>query len=152
MHLFTLYGGVRPLGVGLIIIGYDEVSKSYESYGIEASGTFHKVWATSFGKGQRAAKTELEKLLKGKNKIEDKTCKEALKDIAKVIEITRDETKDKPYDLELSWICPESQNEHQMVPKELRDAAVEEAKTELEAEDDDSDEDDESSDEEEDDE
>ena len=39
VHLFTLYGGARPLGVGLVVIGYDEVEKTYECYGIEASGT-----------------------------------------------------------------------------------------------------------------
>ena len=39
VHLFTLYGGARPLGVGLIVVGYDEVEKTYECYGIESSGS-----------------------------------------------------------------------------------------------------------------
>lgn len=34
-----------------------------------------------------------------------------------------DDAKDKEFELELSWICPESKNLHQFVPKEIAEEA-----------------------------
>jgi 20S proteasome subunit alpha 7 len=34
-----------------------------------------------------------------------------------------DDAKDKDFELELSWICPESQYKHQFVPKDLKTEA-----------------------------
>jgi len=38
------------------------------------------------------------------------------------------ELKDKLFELELSWVCPESNNQHQFVPKDVFDAAEKFAK------------------------
>ncbi len=45
-----------------------------------------------------------------------------------------DDIKDKDFELELSWICPESNNQHQLVPKELRDQVDKAARDALKAE------------------
>lgn len=49
-----------------------------------------------------------------------------------------DEIKDKMFELEMCWICPESGNKFQVVPKDILDAAEKIAK-EAEEEDSDSD-------------
>lgn len=49
-----------------------------------------------------------------------------------------DEIKDKMFELEMCWICPESGNKFQVVPKDTLDAAEKIAK-EAEEEDSDSD-------------
>jgi 20S proteasome subunit alpha 7 len=41
--------------------------------------------------------------------------------------------KDKEFELEMSWICPESNNQHQLVPKEILAEADKQAKAALEA-------------------
>jgi 20S proteasome subunit alpha 7 len=71
------------------------------------------------------AKTEIEKL-----NLSTITCREALKAIAKIIHTLYDEGKDKPFELELSWLCVESSWKHEHVPaalaKEIEDAAKKE--------------------------
>ena len=52
--------------------------------------------------------------------------------------MVHDEAKDKEFDLELTWICPESKNRHSKVPKDIKDEAEALAKAAL---DDDMDED-----------
>jgi 20S proteasome subunit alpha 7 len=37
--------------------------------------------------------------------------------------LCHEEFKEKKFELELSWICPESNNKHEMVPKSLREDA-----------------------------
>lgn len=37
--------------------------------------------------------------------------------------MVHDEAKDKEFELELTWICEESNNKHTLVPKELKDEA-----------------------------
>ncbi len=43
-----------------------------------------------------------------------------------------DDVKDKEFELELSWICAESNFEHQMVPKQIQEEAEKHAKAALE--------------------
>jgi hypothetical protein len=113
------------------------------------------------GKGQRAAKTEIEKA-----KFEDKTCEEALGLVAKVrsaasssprplprfshlsrvilappptptlqiILSGRDDAKDKPCEVELGWVAENTGFKYEQVPVERRDAAVAWAKAQIEAE------------------
>lgn len=44
------------------------------------------------------------------------------------IHMAHDSSKDKDFELEISWICPETGNKHQIVPKAVLDEAVAEAK------------------------
>jgi 20S proteasome subunit alpha 7 len=56
------------------------------------------------------------------------------------IHIAHDEAKDRDFELEMSWICAESNNQHRPVPKELIDEAVQFVKASLEEDGDDMDE------------
>jgi len=42
--------------------------------------------------------------------------------------MTHDEAKDKEFELEMSWIGPESGNKHLLVPKTVLEAAINDAK------------------------
>jgi 20S proteasome subunit alpha 7 len=44
-----------------------------------------------------------------------------------------DEVKDKHFELELGWVCADSGNKHQLVPKDVFEAAEREAKDALRA-------------------
>jgi len=94
---------------------------------IEPSGVSYGYFACAIGKGRQAARTELEKL-----KLHEITCREAVNEIARVIHSVHDEVKDKQFELELSWICDESKQVYQLVPKDIRDEAERLAKLALE--------------------
>merc|ERR1712216_1069132 len=55
------------------------------------------------------------------------TCAEVIKHVAHIIHKVHDE-KDKEFELEMSWLCPQSNNEQAFVPKELMKEAEEYAK------------------------
>jgi 20S proteasome subunit alpha 7 len=43
------------------------------------------------------------------------TCREGIIAVAKIIYEVHDEAKDKAFELELSWVCDESNKQHQRV-------------------------------------
>merc|ERR1711967_67403 len=128
MHLFTVYWSVRPFGASALmgVSGRD----GYELYLLEPSGQAFRYFATAIGKAKMAAKTELEKL-----NLEELSAKDALFEVAKIIHSVHDDVKDKEFELELSWLCDETNGTHQMVPKEMRDEISKRAKDALEEED-----------------
>eukprot|EP00761_Pharyngomonas_kirbyi_P012068 gb/GECH01012095.1/.p1 GENE.gb/GECH01012095.1/~~gb/GECH01012095.1/.p1 ORF type:complete len:262 (+),score=80.79 gb/GECH01012095.1/:1-786(+) len=132
IHLYTTYGWVRPFGV-TTMIGTMEREGS-KLYMIEPSGTSWGYHGCVAGKNKRAAKTEIEKL-----NFDDITCREALQYIVKTLLRIRDETK-KEFDIELSWVCEETDRKHRMVPEELAEQLKQRASEELEAEEESSDE------------
>jgi len=73
------------------------------------------------------AKTEIEKL-----NLTTITCREALKAVAKIIHTLHDEGKDKPFELELSWLCVESGWKHEHVPAAVAGEIEAAAKKEIE--------------------
>lgn len=107
---------------------------------IEPSGECLRYFGIAVGKGSQQARVQLEKL-----NFDTITAKEAAIKIAEIIYQLHDEVKDKPFELELSWICDASKKKHQFVPKELLQEAI--AAGKKAAEDDDSDEDEEDEDE-----
>jgi|ERR1712086_37869 len=125
MHLFTVYWSVRPFGASALmgVSGRD----GYELYMLEPSGQAFRYFATAIGKAKMAAKTELEKL-----NLEELTCKDALFEVAKIIHSVHDDVKDKEFELELSWLCDETNGVHKMIPKEMRDEISKRAKDALE--------------------
>jgi 20S proteasome subunit alpha 7 len=48
--------------------------------------------------------------------------------------LVHDEAKDKEFELELTWICPESKGKHQKVPNEVKVEAERLAKASLDDE------------------
>lgn len=125
VHLCTLYWWLRPFGCGVILGGYDRDGP--QLYMIEPSGLSYKYFGAALGKGRQAAKTEIEKL-----KLSELTCREGIVEVAKIIYGVHDEAKDKSFELELSWVCDESNRQHEKVPNDLLEQAKAAAQAALE--------------------
>ena len=104
-------------------------------YSIEPSGVYYGYHGCSAGKASQAAKTEIEKM-----NIKEMSCKDLVKEAAKIIYQVHDEVKDKMFELELSWVTKDTQGKHERVPAKVMAEAEKFAKAALE---DDSDSDDE---------
>eukprot|EP00897_Mesotaenium_endlicherianum_P007834 jgi/Mesen1/7079/ME000369S06405 len=94
-HVFTLYWWTRPFGSSVLLGGYDKDGPSL--YMVEPSGVAY-----------------IEKL-----KLSEMTCREGVVAVAKIIYGVHDEAKDKAFELEMSWVCDESNKEYQRVPADL---------------------------------
>jgi len=144
VHYFTLHGALRPFGATSLIASYDPETKQHSLHMVEPSGLTHEYFGCAAGKGRQPAKTEMEKLALNKPDSEENIdVKEGVKQLARMIHLLHDESKDKPFELEMSWICEESGWEHKGVPKDLIAESVEWAKKDIEEEEDDDDEEDE---------
>jgi len=126
VHAYTLYSAYRPFGCSVLLSSYDKVDGA-ELFMIEPSGVSYGYHGCAVGKAKQNAKTEIEKL-----KLENMTCKEATKEIARIIYVVHDEVKDKAFELELSWVGVETEGLHRMVPKEVGKEAEDLAKKSLE--------------------
>jgi len=126
VHAYTLYSAYRPFGCSVLVGSFDKVDGA-ELFMVEPSGVFYGFHGVAVGKAKQNAKTEIEKL-----KLENMTCKEAVKEIARIIYVVHDEVKDKAFELELSWISADSECLHTMVPQETANEAEELAKKSLE--------------------
>lgn len=118
MHAHTCYGGYRPLGLGVLVFGYDHRDEEPYLHMIEPSGVHFRFHGVAVGKARQSAKTEIEKL-----NLDDLTCRQALEHIAHIIHLIRADSKDKGFEFEATWICQESEWKHEEVPKALRDEA-----------------------------
>ncbi|KAD3338650.1 hypothetical protein E3N88_34171 [Mikania micrantha] len=125
VHLCTLYWWLRPFGSGVILGGYDRDGP--QLYMVEPSGVSYRYFGAAIGKGRQAAKTEIEKL-----KLSELTCRQGVIEVAKIIYGVHDEAKDKTFELEMSWVCDESNRQHQKVPEALLEEAKAAAKSALE--------------------
>lgn len=134
-HMYSLYWWARPYGCSALMASFDSNGPALDM--IEPSGVANRYYGAAIGKHRQAAKTEIEKL-----KLDELTCREAVKEVAKIIHKLHDEVKDKEFELGLSWICEASNRRHQTVPEEVLAEANQWAQDQLE-EDDESDEEDE---------
>ncbi|KAF9581812.1 hypothetical protein BGW38_001041, partial [Lunasporangiospora selenospora] len=121
---YTLYSSVRPFGCSTLIATMDNTGPKL--YMVEPSGLFWGYHGAAVGKGRQVAKTEIEKL-----NLEEMTCREAVKHAARIIYNVHDDAKDKDFELELSWVCEESNGLHQIVPKDLAAEAEQYAKASI---------------------
>eukprot|EP01083_Nonionella_stella_P109299 318552_1 len=120
VHAYTEYWHLRPFGVSCLLGVYDsDTSLGPQLYCIEPSGECLRYFGIAVGKGSQAARVQLEKL-----NFDTITCKEAVIKISEIIYQLHDEVKDKPFELELTWICDESNKKHQLIPKDLYQNAV----------------------------
>ncbi|KAF7313678.1 Proteasome subunit alpha type [Mycena chlorophos] len=124
VQMYTLYSSVRPFGTSTILGAVDKTGPSL--YVIEPSGVFYGYHGAAVGKGRQLAKTELEKL-----KLSELTAREAVIEAARIIYLVHEDAKEKEFELEMSWISPESGGLHVAVPQELVDEAETKAKEEL---------------------
>jgi len=125
VQTYTLYGHTRPFGVSIMMATWDATGPNLHM--IEPSGVSYAYFGTAIGKARQAAKGEIEKL-----KLSEMTARQAVNEVAKIIYTVHDDVKDKEFELEMSWICPESNHEHQLVPRAILDEAEKYAKTALE--------------------
>ncbi|KAL2137013.1 hypothetical protein VTI74DRAFT_10489 [Chaetomium olivicolor] len=164
MQAYTLYQSVRPFGITAIIGGFDSTEelpvdgevgsgpacgaggkvagKTHGGpylYMIEPSGLYWGYYGAATGKGRQAAKAELEKLDLGGPGGPSLTLEQAVKEAARIIYVAHDDSKDKEFELEMTWISGvdgPTKGLHQEVPKALREEAERLAKKSLEEEDD----------------
>lgn len=126
-----------PFGASILLAGLNVETKAPELYCIEPSGLSLRYFGTAIGKGARAAKTEIEK-----HKLFDMPVAEVLGRVAKILIGVHDEAKDKPFELELGWVCAASGWKFAPVPADVRAAAELWAKNKI-TEEEDADDDDE---------
>jgi len=89
LHAYTMYSALRPFGCSLLLASFDQIDGP-QLYCLDPSGLSWGYFGCAIGKAKQAAKTELEKL-----KLKDMTCKELIREAAKIIYIVHDEIKDK---------------------------------------------------------
>lgn len=122
VHSNTLYWWLRPYGCSVLLAHYDKLGKP-GLWLIQPSGVVHKYFASAIGKHKQAAKSELEKI-----NFTEITCREAVKKIAAIIYKLHDDIKEKAFELEMTWICDESDRKHTRIPADLLAEAVTAAK------------------------
>ncbi|KAF2767436.1 proteasome core particle subunit alpha 7 [Teratosphaeria nubilosa] len=164
VQAYTLYSSVRPFGITAIVGGWDAetelavdgaVGSGPKSgsggktqgvkeggpylYMIEPSGLYWGYYGAATGKGRQAAKAELEKLKLDPKDGEAISLEEGVKEAARIIYVAHEDSKDKDFELELTWISSVSgptKGRHEEVPKELKEEAERLAKKSLEGDDD----------------
>jgi len=118
VHLYTLYWYLRPFGASVLLASFDD-DNGPKLHMIEPAGVSYSYFGCAIGKAKSAAKAELEKI-----NFKTITCKEAVMEAARIIYKLHDDVKDKEFELEMSWVCEQSNRKHVPVPKELFDVAV----------------------------
>ncbi|CAK5275735.1 unnamed protein product [Mycena citricolor] len=124
VQMYTLYSSVRPFGVSALLGGVDKDGPAL--YCIEPSGVFYGYHGAAVGKGRQLAKSELEKL-----KLAELTAREAVIEAARIIYLVHEDAKEKEFELEMTWVGPETNGLHLAVPKDLFDEAETKAKDAL---------------------
>ncbi|KAK3699995.1 putative proteasome subunit alpha type-7 [Vermiconidia calcicola] len=165
VQAYTLYNSVRPFGITAIIGGYDaETEVAVDGsvgtgpkmgaggktqgvkeggpflYMVEPSGLYWGYYGAATGKGRQAAKAELEKLKLDPKGDDCISLEEGVKEAARIIYVAHEDSKDKDFELEMTWISAVSgptKGKHEEVPKELREEAERLAKKAMEGEDED---------------
>lgn len=131
MHAYTLYSAVRPYGCSVILGAYETDGPAM--YMIDPSGVSYGYFGCAVGKAKQSAKTEIEKL-----KLADMTCRELVKEAARIIYLVHDELKDKQFELEMSWVGAHTNGKHERIPHDIKTEAEAKARQAM-AEDSDSD-------------
>lgn len=122
VHIFNLYWYVRPCGASTLLATYD--TEGPQLYVIEPTGIALRFFGAAVGKGRQGAKTDIERL-----DLKELTCKQGIKEIAKILHTVHDE--EKPFELEMAWICDESKKQFVKVPADLLQEADKAAKDAL---------------------
>lgn len=130
VHQYTLTI-LRPFGCAMMVAGWDKSAGS-QLWMVDPAGTSYQYTGWALGKHRQSAKTEIEKL-PVKDGYVDLPIKELAAKAAAIIYQVRDESKDKHWVLELSWVGAHTDGKHQRLPKAAYDAAVQAAKDQLDS-------------------
>lgn len=109
VHQYTWYWGSRPSGCTAIFASYEDNAL----YAVEPSGQYYGYFATCFGKNSNLARAELQK-----SDWKSMTVREAVPEVARIIK-TLHESQFKNWEIEMTWICEESQGHPQKVPQDI---------------------------------
>ncbi|GAD98506.1 proteasome component C1 [Paecilomyces variotii No. 5] len=160
VQAYTLYSSVRPFGVTAIVGGWDSETElpvdgqvgagpqcgsggKVEGakaggpglYMIEPSGLYWGYYGAATGKGRQAAKAELEKLDLSSGNL---SLLDGVKEAARIIYVAHEDSKDKEFELEMTWISSTdgpTKGRHEEVPKDILEEAEKLAKKSLEGDD-----------------
>ncbi|PVU89468.1 hypothetical protein BB561_005326 [Smittium simulii] len=121
IQAYTLYSSLRPFGASPMMAGMHG-DEPY-LYLFETSGAYYGYWGCATGKAKQLAKTEIEKL-----DLSNLSTRDAVKEAARIIHTVHDDSKDRLFELEMSWVCKESEGKFTRVPQDLYNEAVEYAK------------------------
>ncbi|KAL1850792.1 putative proteasome subunit alpha type-7 [Paecilomyces lecythidis] len=160
VQAYTLYSSVRPFGVTAIVGGWDsetelpvdgQVGVGPQSgsggkvegakaggpglYMIEPSGLYWGYYGAATGKGRQAAKAELEKLDLSSGNL---SLLDGVKEAARIIYVAHEDSKDKEFELEMTWISSTdgpTKGRHEEVPRDILEEAEKLAKKSLEGDD-----------------
>lgn len=94
-------------------------------------------YGAATGKGRQAAKSELEKLDLASASL---SLEAGVKEAARIIYVAHEDSKDKDFELEMSWISSldgPTKGRHEEVPQELLEEAERAAKKSMESDDED---------------
>lgn len=97
-------------------------------------------YGAATGKGRQAAKSEMEKLELASGNL---SLKDGIKEAARIIYVAHEDSKDKDFELEMTWVSSldgPTKGRMEEVPKDLREEAENFAKRSLDGDDDDGDE------------
>jgi 20S proteasome subunit alpha 7 len=104
---------------------------------LNSSDNSQGYYGAATGKGRQSAKAELEKL-----DLQSPDCaltlEEAVKEAARIIYVAHEDSKDKEFELEMTWISGldgPTKGRHLQVPSELLEEAEKAAKRSLEGDD-----------------
>ncbi|KAJ4297428.1 putative proteasome subunit alpha type-7 [Collariella sp. IMI 366227] len=150
MQAYTLYQSVRPFGITAIVGGFDSTEEAPvdgevgngpkcgaggKVTGKTHGGPFLYMIEPSGLRPRRSWRSLIWAAPAGPNL----TLEEAVKEAARIIYVAHDDSKDKEFELEMTWISGAdgpTKGFHREVPKELREEAERLAKKSLEDDDD----------------
>lgn len=109
---------MRPYAAALMFGSADP--KGPNLYAIEPNSQYYGYRACCFGKGSNLARTELLK-----TEWSEMTVKEAVPIVGKIIQERHESQSNKKWEIEMMWVCTESNGMPQVVPEEIFKAAQE---------------------------
>ena len=132
---------IEPSGLYWVSYSPGVLFHGYDSYGgiYANSCDVQGYYGAATGKGRQAAKAELEKLDLSSGKL---SLMEGVKEAARIIYVAHEDSKDKEFELEMSWISSldgPTKGRHEEVPKEILEEAEKAARRALDEDEEDED-------------
>ena len=111
-QMYTQYGGTRPFGTSLLLMGVDE--KGPRLFETDPSGAFSEVYAAAIGSGKKDVESEFEK------KYDQKMSRDSA--IALVVEVMKKAADKKitPEDMAISYVDAKTKKLIKMTPDEIK--------------------------------